>query len=524
MGHRDAGRRDVQRVPGRYLDPGRHHHGARAWPDLAWPDIAWRGLPWTDRAGRGERRPRLGSRPGPHRPDHLAGPVRPARARPPVPGRGHEQDEPGERREDRRHDREAATAHVHGPHPDRGRPIRGQHGPIEVACDEGRPCRRDACLRIHAHEPDALEEHRIGGPGRDGRRQPVDGGPLGRQLGRGSRRATGALEDCAQGRRELDADPVRGRLQRGTRSEDGPRPGDLLLRLVELPVVERDPDRLRQGPVAGLLDEGAIGRPDRLAPIEERLVLRPDDPGAPQFGQVLAGPRLDEVEQGPPIGHAGPGGVGFGRGRPRPGPARLVGHLAGLDRLPDGGESVGADAVGDELGEVQGRRHPVRVHDRVGRALGGPRVERDAPLEERLGERECRHLDLERGRGPTGVVRGEPLGHPAIGDESAVEPGVGGLVEHDRRRGVIGDLDARGAAVEQGGVPARGPRDCLLHGEWRAVRALRPGGTPMSVPSAGRALRSSAAVREPNAASSCHDRTTTEYLAPPAVTLTGVDR
>ena len=156
------------------------------------------------------------------------------------------------------------------------------------------------------------------------------------------------------------------------------------------------------------------------------------------------------------------------------GPARLVGHLARLDRLPDGGEPVGADAVGDELGQVQGRRHPVRVDDRVGRALGGPGVERDALLEERLRERECRHLDLERGRGPARVVRGETLGHPAVGDEAAVEPGVGRLVEHDRRCGVIGDLDARGAAVEQGGVPARGARDCLLHGEWRAVRALCP--------------------------------------------------
>ena len=105
---------------------------------------------WPGLADRGERRPRLGSRSGPHRPDHLAGPIRPARPRPPVPGRRHEQDEPGERGEDRRHDREAATAHVHGTHPDRGRPIRGEHRAVEVARDEGRPCRRDPGLRIRA--------------------------------------------------------------------------------------------------------------------------------------------------------------------------------------------------------------------------------------------------------------------------------------------------------------------------------------------------------------------------------------
>ena len=47
---------------------------------------------------------------------------------------------------------------------------------------------------------------------------------------------------------------------------------------------------------------------------------------------------------------------------------------------------------------------------------------------------------------------------------------------------------------------------------------------PTSVPIAGSALRRIAATRVPNAASSCHERTTTEYGAPAILTSTGVAR
>ena len=64
-----------------------------------------------------------------------------------------------------------------------------------------------------------------------------------------------------------------------------------------------------------------------------------------------------------------------------------------------------------------------------------------------------------------GVVRRECLGRPAVGDEPAVEPGVGELVEDDAVGGRVGDLDRALGRVEQAREAAGRAQQRLVDGE-----------------------------------------------------------
>ena len=86
-------------------------------------------------------------------------------------------------------------------------------------------------------------------------------------------------------------------------------------------------------------------------------------------------------------------------------------------------------------------------------------------LLELVGEGLDANLPLQVGRRGLGVVGGERLVRPAIGEQGSVEPDVRRLVQDDEVVGVVRDLDVAGGRIEQPGVPAGRTADRLLDGQ-----------------------------------------------------------
>ena len=114
----------------------------------------------------------------------------------------------------------------------------------------------------------------------------------------------------------------------------------------------------------------------------------------------------------------------------------------------------------------------LRVVDRRRiRARWAPRIHRDANGFEVGAEHGTRDLLLaNRLRGPQRVPRRESLAPPAIGEEPAVEPGMGRFMEDDEGRRVVGDLDLPGLRVVAPGEPAGTSADRLRHDQRLADR------------------------------------------------------
>ena len=256
----------------------------------------------------------------------------------------------------------------------------------------------------------------------------------------------------------------------------------IVCRLVEPPGAHRIAQRPRQQPVPGLLDHLVVLGPCRATGVEQRQVRVARDPLPPQVVVGDAGPFLEEVEQGTPVGRPVDG---LGRGRAAAGGAGRR-RVAGHDRLvrtdlargvgPDRAQAVGTGTLGDRAGEGEGRRVGVVLGLLVLAADGAPRVERDAGRLELRGQGVGAGLDLEFLGGLEAVVRRERLVRPAVGEQSAVEPGVRRFVEDDEIAGVVGHLDLAERRIEQPGVPAGAPADRLVEGE---TALARPGQTDL---------------------------------------------
>ena len=172
----------------------------------------------------------------------------------------------------------------------------------------------------------------------------ADRGQLGGRLDRGAGEAVRALERRPQ--RVRDGQPGRRRVGRdlGPVVEDRRGVGEHRLRLVEPPRAHRIAQRPRQQPVPGFLDHLVVLGACGATGVEQRQVRVARDPRPPQVVVRDAGPFLEEVEQGTPVGRR-VNGLGRGRrrrrrrtstrcrsrpaGTPRPSPRRLPRQRAG---------------------------------------------------------------------------------------------------------------------------------------------------------------------------------------------------
>ena len=256
--------------------------------------------------------------------------------------------------------------------------------------------------------------------------------------------------------RALVEDPRRGVEQRRGR--------------VEPPGPHGVADRPRQLPVPGRGDHRVVASAGGLPRVEQRQVGRAGHPGPPQVVERAAtrARRAGRAARASPAHRRpSPGAVGLGRRRTAGG--WYAPTCAGRVR-PDRPEPVGAGALGDRPGQRQGGR--------VGVVLGGARLAPDgAPALSGILAASSAGvsasplaLTLSCGRDRQAVVRGERLVRPAIGQQAAVEPGVGGLVEDHEVVGVVGDLDRALARIEQPGVATGRPADRLLDGQAAGPR------------------------------------------------------
>ena len=186
---------------------------------------------------------------------------------------------------------------------------------------------------------------------------------------------------------------------------------------------------------------GLVQRPGLGARVEQRQVRRAGDPGAPQVVVGRVGPSLEQVEQAAPVGRSVPA---LGRSV-----RRLVGQRAVGRVGPDRAQAVVTGSLGDGRGKGGSGGVGVVLLQRLLGPDRAPAVERDAGRLELVGQLRRLDLELQVGRHLVGVVRRERLVRPAIGQQGAVEPAVGGLVEDHEVVGVVGDLDVAGRRVEQ---------------------------------------------------------------------------
>ena len=113
------------------------------------------------------------------------------------------------------------------------------------------------------------------------------------------------------------------------------------------------------------------------------------------------------------------------------------------------------------------------------------------------------------------VVRGERLVRPAVGEQPAVEPGVGGFMEDHEVVGVVGDIDLAERRVEQPGVAAGRPADGLVDDQ----PARRGQASPIRSERSGRARATRPPTRSDQAASSAHERIVRSTGVPPTVVV-----
>ena len=329
---------------------------------------------------------------------------------------------------------------------------------------------------------------------------------------RASSKPSLALERRAQVVRRRQVGVGRGPGDRVALLEHGGRLVEQTAGGVELPGAHRVADRARQRPPGGLVDDRVVVLACLGALGEERRVLGPDDPLAPQVLVGLVGVLLEQVDEAAPVGRA-EDAFGLGCVRCAARAARAGGRRFGARRrlvraglvrrrLPHLLEPLLPRSLGDLPRDLEGRGIGVVL----GRALfapdGTPGVERDLRLAQLVGQLVALGLDLEVGGRLEGVVRGERLERPAIGQEVAVEPRMGGLVQDHEVVGVVGDLGVTPRGVEQPGVAAGRAADGFLDdqpllarprqadplGELResaleeAAHPLAPGGVLLPVP------------------------------------------
>ncbi len=252
-----------------------------------------------------------------------------------------------------------------------------------------------------------------------------------------------------------------------------------LLGLLELPGAHRLPHDRRQLPLARALYDLVVLEAGGRTFAEQARFPGPDDPGSPQIVVRLSGLVLEQVEEPAPVRRPGPwlgshrcrAKVGVGDLRPlqrrlcRVGCIRLVGANPALGRVPDGGQAAGPGALGDEPGKFRRARIAVVLGRGLVRPDRSPGIERDLRRRQFGRQRLARDGLVDRCRRLERVPRREALVRPAIGEEAAVEPGVGGLVEDDERIGVVGDLDPAGRRVVAPRVARGRAADRLGHDE-----------------------------------------------------------
>ena len=278
------------------------------------------------------------------------------------------------------------------------------------------------------------------------------------------------LEQRAHRGRQHEPVADRQLLQRVALGEHRAAVRHQLHRGVELPGAQRVANRPRKDPAAGKRERPGVGRPRRVPSVQERRFVVPDHPRSPQVGEPTAGLRLQQVQEAPPVRRSGNGLWRRADLRAARRDQRLVRPDPGPGVRPDPLQRRVAGALGDRLRHNHARGKPVSLDRGVRRAVAGPGVERDRGLGDGLGQDGTRALDLHRLGGPVRIEGRETLVRPSVGEQPAVEPAVGRLVDHDQRPGPVGDLDPALAAVEQPGVSTVVPAHGLLDDERTDVR------------------------------------------------------
>ena len=346
------------------------------------------------------------------------------------------------------------------------------------AANRSRACIQGDLRRL-APQAEDLERAGFGRAGRGGCVVALDRLELGDRFLPGRREPIGELEAVSRvvgGRQARPTQPPP-RSRRAARGSPSRRRGASWRSRTARPAARRGRAPAASQSAASLDDlvVACAGGPPIL---EQRQVVVADDPRRPEVvvAHRCRAPRADPADRASRAGR-----------RPFPAP-RCHGRPV-ADRLGGWYAPIPTGSVGPDLLQ-HARVRPDRAissarfeRRRIGVVLGRrrlapdrtPGVERDlAGLDQlRASSSSSAAADAERLRDLQPVVRGERLVGPAVREQSAVEPGMGGLVEDHEVLGVVGDLDQPLRRVEQPGIATGRAARGLLDQETAITRPTR---------------------------------------------------
>ena len=424
------------------------------------------------RGGRGRRhdgRPRR-QHDGQQRGGRRRAQAGPERAAHPAPDRGSQHDDRGEH--GHAQERSAATL-LPGAVPGPIGVVRRLERRLQVARGQRHPRNRHVGLRLFADHPDGRERVVVRGTRLVGLADRQHGVAFGFSLPARLRHGPG-LEQLAHRVRQGESIAGRQLVKGVALGNHRARVCHQPLGRVELPGAQCVPDWTGQRPVSGERQRAGVGRPGGRAGIQQRRLLVAQHPCPPQVVEALAGLRLQQVEQAAPVGWPCDGLRRRGVGRTSLRDHRLIGTHQSRGIRPHSPQHRVTGALLDRLRERQAGGEPVGPNGAVRVGVVRPVVERDGGGGDCIGHDGSRTLDLEFRRGPQGVQGREPLTRPSIREQAAVEPAVGGLVDHHHRLGPVGHLDPPVAAVEQGGISAVVAAHGLLDDQGLRMRPVQP--------------------------------------------------